>query len=31
MQVVLLHQNVKDLIKHTLPPLLDMYETEDDK
>ena len=26
-----LHSNVKDLINHVLPPLLDMYETEDDK
>ncbi|KAH8108280.1 ARM repeat-containing protein [Phellopilus nigrolimitatus] len=26
-----LHQNVRDLINHALPPLLDMYETEDDK
>lgn len=26
-----LHQNVKDLIAHALVPLLDMYETEDDK
>ncbi|KAI5118112.1 hypothetical protein M0805_003466 [Coniferiporia weirii] len=28
---VSLHQNVKDLINLALPPLLDMYETEDDK
>ena len=26
-----LHSNVKDLINHVLPALLDMYETEDDK
>ena len=26
-----LHANVKDLINHVLPALLDMYETEDDK
>ena len=26
-----LHQNVKDLINHSLPALLEMYETEDDK
>lgn len=26
-----LHQNVKDLINHALPKLLEMYETEDDK
>jgi importin-4 len=26
-----LHQNVKDLVNHVLPPLLDMYEAEDDK
>lgn len=26
-----LHQNVKELITHALPALLEMYETEDDK
>lgn len=26
-----LHQNVIDLVSHTIPPLLDMYDTEDDK
>lgn len=26
-----IHKNVKDLINHALPALLDMYETEDDK
>ncbi|TDL21910.1 ARM repeat-containing protein [Rickenella mellea] len=26
-----LHQNVKDLIGHILPPLFEMYESEDDK
>lgn len=26
-----LHKNVKDLVGHCLPPLLEMYETEDDK
>ena len=26
-----LHSNVKDLVNHALPALLDMYETEDDK
>lgn len=30
-QAVPLHQNVKDLIGHILPPLLEMYESEDDK
>ena len=28
---VSIHRNVKDLIGHALPALLDMYETEDDK
>ena len=26
-----LHQNVKDLVGHTITPLFDMYDTEDDK